>query len=72
MTAATLALLLPVLEDGLRTMKAAYYRNTPGVTYDDMARAAQRLLETRAAYEAASGRPVKTKVTGAAIAALLR
>ncbi len=44
----------------------------PGVSYDDMAAAAKRLLDMRAAYERASGRPVRTKATPAAIASLLR
>jgi hypothetical protein len=68
----TTKLLLTTLENQVRQTKAAYYRNMPGVTYDDMAGAARRLLEMRVAYERASGRPVKTKVTKKAIATLLR
>jgi hypothetical protein len=63
---------LPILEQHLRQWKAAYYRHTPGVTYDDMATAARRLLEMRAAYERATGRPQRVKVTKKAIADLLR
>lgn len=72
MSAESIKDLLPILEAHLRQWKAAYYANTPGVTYDDMAAAARRLLEMRAAYERASGRPVKTRVTAKNIAALLR
>lgn len=64
--------LLTVLEGQLRQWKLAYYAQMPGVTYDDMAAAARRLLEARAAYERATGRPVRTKVTAQAIANLLR
>lgn len=72
MPADSLAALLPILETQLREWKAAYYRNTPGVTYEDMAGAARRLLEMRAAYERATNGTARTKVTGAAIAGLLR
>lgn len=72
MSAESIKLLLPILETHLRQWKAAYYANTPGVTYDDMAAAARRLLEMRVAYERASGRTVKTKVTQATIASLIR
>ena len=72
MSAESIKLMLPILESQLREWKSAYYRDMPGVTYDDMATAARRLLETRAAYERASGRPVKTKITSKDIAALLR
>lgn len=68
----TIKLLLTTLENQVRQTKAAYYRNTPGITYDDMAAAARRLLEMRAAYEKASGRRVASKPTKKAIATLLR
>lgn len=64
--------ILDVLMKHLRDMKAAYYRGTPGVTYDDMVAAAERVLRMRAAYERASGRPVRTVVSKAAVANLLR
>lgn len=68
----TTRLLLTTLENQVRQTKAAYYRNTPGVTYDDMAAAARRLIEMRAAYEKASGRKVTSRATKKAIATLLR
>lgn len=64
--------LLPILEQHLAQWKSAYYANMPGVTYEDMAAAARRLLEMRAAYERASGRPVRTRISKKAIAELLR
>lgn len=72
MSAESIKTLLPIMEQQLRDWKLAYHRGMPGVTYDDMATAARRLLEYRAAYEKASGRRVKTRVSGAAIASLLR
>lgn len=68
----TTKLLLQTLENQVRQTKAAYYSAVPGVTYDDMAAAAQRLIEMRACYERASGRKVTSKVTRKAIATLLR
>ena len=68
----TTKLLLQTLENQVRQTKAAYYSAVPGVTYDDMAAAARRLLEMRASYERASGRKVTSKVTSKAIATLLR
>lgn len=68
----TTKLLLGTLENQVRQTRAAYYQSMPGVTYDDMAASARRLLTMRAAYEKASGRPVKTKVTKKAVANLLR
>ncbi len=63
---------LDTLERHVKETKAAYYRNTPGVTYDDMAAAARRLLKMRASVERATGRPVTSTPTKAAIAAILR
>jgi len=71
-SAESIKLLLPILESQLREWKSAYYRDMPGVTHADMAGAARRLLEMRAAYERASGRAVKTKITTSAIASLIR
>lgn len=68
----TTKLLLTTLENQVRQTKAAYYAAVPGVTYDDMADAARRLLDMRAAYERASGRKVTSKATKKAIATLLR
>lgn len=68
----TTKLILQTLENQVRETKAAYYRSVPGITYDDMAAAARRLLEMRASFEKASGRKVRTKVTKAAIANMLR
>lgn len=68
----TTRLVLDTLDRHLRQTKAAYYAGMPGVTYDDMAAAAERLLRMRRAYEQASGRPVTTKVTKAAVSTLLR
>lgn len=72
MHADTTKLLLQTLESQVRQTKAAYYRGVPGVTYDDMAAAARRLLEMRACYERASGRKVTSKATNKAVATLLR
>lgn len=64
--------LLAILEQQVRDTKRAYNAGTPGVTYDDMAASARRLLEMRACVERATGRPVKTKITKLAIASVLR
>src|SRR5688500_1321046 len=69
---ATLLSLLPVLERHLADTKRAYHNGMPGVTYEDMARAAERLLRVRQMYEEATGRPVRTQITKQAIASLLR
>jgi hypothetical protein len=61
-----------VLLDHMRQTRAAYQRGVPGVTYDDMRAAAERVLRMRVSVERASGRQVTTKVTTAAIAHLLR
>ena len=68
----TTKLLLQTLENQVRQTKAAYYSAVPGVTYDDMAAAARRLLEMRASYERASGRKVTSKVTSESIVRLIR
>lgn len=65
-------LVLSVLERHVKQTKDAYYRGVPGVTYEDMAASARRLLEMRAAYEKASGRRVTSKPTKVAISTLLR
>lgn len=63
---------LTTLENHVRQTRHAYTTGVPGVTYEDMAAAARRLLEMRAAFERASGRKVTSKPTKAQIAALLR
>jgi len=68
----TTKLLLQTLENQVRQTKAAYYASVPGVTYEDMAAAARRLLDMRACYERSSGRRVTSKATPKAIATLLR
>lgn len=68
----TTKLLLEVLENQVRQTKRAYDDGVAGVTYDDMAASARRLLEMRVAYERASGRKVTTKVSKRSIASLLR
>lgn len=68
----TIKLLLTTLESQVRQTKAAYYSAVPGVTYDDMAAAARRLLEMRAVVERATGRKVTSKPTSLAVATLLR
>lgn len=64
--------LIAILEQQVRDTKRAYNTGTPGVTYDDMAASARRLLEMKACIERATGRPVRTKVTSLAIASVLR
>lgn len=64
--------MITILEGQLRQTRAAYYKNTPGITYDDMSASAKRVLEMRAAIERSTGRPVKTKVSKRAIAQLIR
>jgi hypothetical protein len=68
----TTKLLHSTLERQAKQTKAAYYAGIPGVTYEDMSAAARRLLEMRVAIEKATGRPVRTKVTKASVATLLR
>lgn len=66
---------LPVLETltkHLKQTRAAYYAGMPGVTYDDMAQAARRLLVMRGHYERASGRRVTSAPTKGQVAHLLR
>ncbi len=67
----TLAI-LETLTRHAKQMKAAYYAGTPGVTYDDMARAAERLLTMRGIYEGQKGRKITSKPTTAQVATLLR
>ena len=64
--------LLDTLARHVRETRAAYYRGVPGVTYDDMAAAASRLLTMRGIVEAQSGRKVTSKPTKAQIAHMLR
>ncbi len=68
----TLRAMHDTLMTHLRETRAAYYAGMPGVTHEDMAAAARRVLEVRQMLERASGRLVTTKVTKEAIAALLR
>lgn len=65
-------LLLDTLAKQVRDTKAAYYSNVPGVTYDDMAAAAERLLRMRAMAERMSGRKVTSAPTKKQIAVMLR
>lgn len=65
-------IILQTLENQVRQTKAAYYSGMNGVTYEDMAAAARRLLRMRISYERASGRKVSTKITKQAVASLLR
>jgi hypothetical protein len=72
MTTESMKATIGILEGQVRQMRAAYAKNTPGITYDDMAGAARRLLEMRIAIEKATGRPVRTTVSKKAVANLLR
>ena len=68
----TLKAMHDALMQHLRETRAAYYAGMPGVTHEDMANAARRVLEVRRMLERATGRPVTTKVTKEAVASLLR
>ena len=68
----TLQTMHETLLQHLRETRAAYYAGMPGVTHEDMASAARRVLEVRRMLERATGRPATTKVTKEAIATLLR
>lgn len=72
MTTEQLQQTIKTLTDALKATKAAYYKGTPGVTYEDMRDAAARLLTFRGLYERATGRPVRSKATPKAVASLLR
>lgn len=64
---------LDTLTGQLKQTRAAYYANMPGITYEDMAASAARLLRMRAVVEKMTGRPVKSDPTSKKqIAALLR
>jgi hypothetical protein len=63
---------LDVLERHVKETKDAYYRGVRGVTYEDMAGAASRLLTMRAAFERAAGRRVASAPTQAQVSRLLR
>lgn len=69
---ATIRALIQTDEFILKHTKRGYYAEPQTATYEDMRAAAQRLLEARAYYERQSGRKVTTKVTPAAISALIR
>jgi hypothetical protein len=71
-TASPTLTILDTLTRHLKQTKQAYYANLPGVTYDDMAKAAERVLTFRALYERESGRKVTSQPTKKQIAALLR
>lgn len=71
-TTSPIVALLDTLERHVKETKAAYYRGVPGVTYEDMAAAARRLIEMRAVVERSTGRKVTSKPTKLAIASLLR
>lgn len=64
--------LVTILTEHLRQTKRAYYSGMTGVTYDDMAAAARRLLDARGNYERATGRKVTSKPTQAQVSNLLR
>ena len=64
--------LIETLEKHAKEMKRAYYAGTPGITYEDMAAAAKRVIEFKAYVEAATGRKVTHHATKAAIANYLR
>jgi hypothetical protein len=63
---------LDTLTAQVRQTRAAYYAGMPGVTYEDMAASAARLLRMRGIIERMQGRPVTSKPTTGQIAHLLR